>query len=179
MDTRLLRSYFAPTIFACAVPTFCLLGQTPLRAAEPTSSSTEEQPGHPDSDRQSCPRKSIGVWTREAVPRGWVPNVMGTEYKFFTDKYWVVTHADKSGFAIYAHGGTYELEGDKQIGTIVFSTLYNAGMIGQSHECKIDIDNNIYWQIGIDNDYTEKWTRADGGEKSQVNRDLIGVWTHV
>jgi hypothetical protein len=140
--------------------------------------STEGNPASRVAEDQFA-RSIIGVWTRRAVPRGWADNRSGTEYKFFAENHWVVTHHDATGFAVYAHGGTYDLVRDKYAETFTFSTLYNARMIGLVINFKIDVDGDKYMQVGLDNEYTETWTRESDGQESQVARELVGAWARV
>jgi hypothetical protein len=153
----------------------CIVGPTLLRAEEPTNrESADTKPA-----ANQLARDIVGVWTRRAIPYGSAPQVEGRQHKFFADKYWVATHRDDSGYMVYAVGGTYDLAGGNYTEYDSFATLYCEGAIGVTFRFKIDVDRKNFWQIGMNNEYTEKYTRVVDKDQSPLARKLHGAWTRT
>ena len=84
----------------------------------------------------------------------------GGPIKFFTGKYWCVTHADpETGKVQHHHGGTYTLDGDAYAETIEYAAESTASLIKQTMKFKIKVEGDTYTQIGVGNDFNEVWKR--------------------
>jgi hypothetical protein len=178
MRTPIDRPGIASINLCCVIAALCALGLTQLRAEEPDSSSSATKP-LPQLAENPLHRNLIGVWTRRAVPYGGAPQVEGRQYKFFGDKYWVATHSDDSGYMIYAVGGTYDLVDGNYTEYDKFGTLYCQGLIGGVFNFKIDVDSKKFWQIGMNNEYTEKYRRVAVKNEPPLALSLRGAWTRT
>lgn len=153
----------------------CLFGPTQLQAQQPTNRESDARKLAP----RQLGRDIVGVFTRRAVPHGGAPHVEGRQHKFFADKYWVATHRDDSGYMVYAVGGTYDLVDGNYTETDRFGTYYCQGLIGGVFQFKIDVDRKNFWQIGMNNEYTEKYTRVTDRDESPLAQKLHGAWTRT
>jgi hypothetical protein len=180
-DTTSLAANGPSMRFCLALIAILGLSSTVLLAEEPLDRAPKESTQQSISPTiANAPAASLnGVWSRRAVPNGNGSNDMGTQYKFFAGKHWLCAHCDDSGYVVYALGGTYKEAGGVYTETDEFATRYCQGMIGQQYSFKVSVDDKEFWQIGVNNDYTEKYAKDEGADDSPLANSLQGVWART
>jgi hypothetical protein len=143
-----LKSFFI--VLSLAIPAVVV---TQLRGED------EKKPA--DEKPSKLAKDLIGAWGLAGTPDN--PEdapKKGGPIKFFTGKYWCVTHPDaETGKVIHHHGGTYTLDGDEYAETIQYAGESTASLINQTMKFKIKVEGDTYTQIGVGNDYNEVWKR--------------------
>ena len=98
--------------------------------------------------------KLVGAWN-VSDPQ------MNRRLKFFTGKHWNITQANKDGTVLFHHGGTYTIDGDVLSSTVEYANKNTSNMIGKTNKFKINVDGDMYTQVGVGNRFHEIWKRAD------------------
>lgn len=80
--------------------------------------------------------------------------------KFWGLKHWAITQLDpETGRLMFHHGGTYTLDRDSYTETVTFAADNTNNMIGMTLKFKIKVDGDTYTQLGVGNNYNERWAR--------------------
>jgi hypothetical protein len=116
----------------------------------------------PTAEPSPLAKELIGTWILVGTPgKVGEPPASGGRYHFYTGKHWLITQADPdTGVVIFHHSGTYTLDGDDLVKTVVYANENTANLIKESHKFKLKIEGDTLTQIGIDNPWTEVWKRA-------------------
>jgi hypothetical protein len=81
--------------------------------------------------------------------------------KFIANGKWTVTQSDpKTGKVLFHHGGSYTFDGKIYVETVEFANENTAEMIGNKFKFEITLTNDAFHQKGIENPWTEDWTRV-------------------
>ena len=103
----------------------------------------------------------VGTWVMVGTPEkiGEIPT-KGGRLKFFTGRYWCITHADpETGKVTFHHGGTYKLDGNEYTEKIEYANESTEQLIKQTFKFMITVEGDTYTQIGVENPYNEVWKR--------------------
>ena len=73
---------------------------------------------------------------------------------------WTITDFNTAtGEVVFHHGGTYTLDGITYTETINFATEGTQNLIGTTYTFEIDAQGDSFTQTGVNNSFTEEWTR--------------------
>ena len=132
-----------------------------LFVAVATCSAQETQPdGETTTKPETLQQQMLGAWVLAGKPGAEVEPKPGARMKFFGLGYWLITqHNPDNGNVIFHHGGTYVLDGDRYVETVVFANDNTKQAIGTDLIFSIKVEDGKYTQIGKGNPYTEVWVR--------------------
>lgn len=81
--------------------------------------------------------------------------------KFIVDGKWTITQSDPAtGKVAFHHGGSYTFDGTVYVEAVEFANESTADLIGNQFKFEITLTNNVLHQKGIENPWTEDWTRV-------------------
>jgi hypothetical protein len=97
------------------------------------------------------PQQLLGAWVLVGKPGEVTEPRPGARMKFIGERHWAITEADAdTGRVIWHHGGTYTLEGNKLVETVLYANDSTAKLVGKEfHSLTLD-DGALTW-LGDDN----------------------------
>jgi hypothetical protein len=140
----------------CAALTILVASAAPSAAAE----RDDDANAPAASTEQSLRQALLGAWTLAGETESTGEPPAAARLKFWGLGHWVITQSDpNTGQLIFHHGGTYTLEGDNYAETIAFAARSTEYLIGRTFKYKIKVDGDTYTQIGVGNEFNERWVR--------------------
>jgi hypothetical protein len=112
-------------------------------------------------DQQTGATAAKGI-PESAIQGVWERKVEGgtTGLKFISSGKWIITNRDAAGKVLFHHGGSYTFDGTIYVETVEFANENTANMIGSSFKFELSVKNDVLHQKGIENPWTEDWTRV-------------------
>tara|TARA_A100001391_G_scaffold152593_1_gene110423 strand:- start:1467 stop:1931 length:465 start_codon:yes stop_codon:yes gene_type:complete len=123
-------------------------------------SAADDEPQLKESDQKDLASQLIGTWKLEEASTPGSPSGVATRLKFFTGTHWCIIQPDpNTGVLVFAHGGRYEVEGNKVKTTREFAGESTKTMIGGNKTLTIEIEGDTMKQLDSDGVYNETWKR--------------------
>ncbi len=131
-----------------------------LHSAMQVSAADNEDPLQ-EGDQKNLASQLIGTWKLEVASTPGSPSGAGTRLKFFTGTHWCIMQPDtNTGVLVFAHGGRYQVDGNKVKTTREFAGESTKTMIGGNKILIIEIENDTMKQMDSDGVYNETWKRV-------------------